>query len=204
MKQLLRIDCSARIEGSHSRTLADYFEDQWKEENPDAKVIYRDLVKQPLPHIQNSTIEGFYTPVDHMSQELKKATKLSDELIKELKSATEILISSPLYNLNIPSNLKAYLDQVVRIGHTFNIDENGNYYGLLENKKAYLITVKGGVYKNTFMEQFDFQEPYLKVILEHMGIKTQELYSLEGTTDRNVLEQNKLKLQNTIYQSFNH
>ncbi|UOB16819.1 FMN-dependent NADH-azoreductase [Abyssalbus ytuae] len=201
MKTLLRIDCSSRTGGSHSRALTNYFEEKWKAENPGGNVIYRDLAKQHLPHLQNNTIEGFYTPAEQMSPENKNATALSDELIAELKAADEILISSPLYNLNIPSNLKAYLDQVVRIGHTFNMNENG-YYGLLENKKAYLITAKGGVYKGTAMEPYDFMEPYLKVILGHMGIKVQELFSLEGASNGKVAERNKLVLQNSIDLSF--
>ncbi|TGV02975.1 FMN-dependent NADH-azoreductase [Flavivirga rizhaonensis] len=202
MKTLLRIDCSSRTKGSHSRTLADYFEENWKAANPKSTIIYRDLAKHVLPHIQNNTIEGFYTPIEHMSPQIKEATALSDELIDELKSVDDILISSPLYNLNIPSNLKAYLDQVVRIGHTFNINEKG-YYGLLEGKLAYLITVKGGVYKGTFMEPYDFQEPYLKAILGHMGIKIQELFSLEGSADQQTLKQNKVMVESTIDQSFN-
>jgi FMN-dependent NADH-azoreductase len=200
MKKLLRLDCSSRISGSHSRELADYFERNWRIANPNGIVISRDLAKQQLPHIQNNTIEGFYTPTEYMSSENKKATALSDELIVELKSANEILISSPLYNLNIPSNLKAYLDQVVRIGHTFNINEKG-YYGLLKDKKAYLVTVKGGVYKSTLMGKYDFQEPYLQTILGHMGIKTQVLFSLEGSNDSKIVVQNKLILQNLIDKS---
>lgn len=200
MKKLLRIDCSSRISGSHSRQLADFFEKKWTIENPNGIIIRRDLAKQHIPHIKNSIIEGFYTPPNKLTQESKKATELSDELITELKSVNEILISSPLYNLNIPSNLKAYLDQIVRIGHTFNINENG-YYGLLENKIAFIITAKGGIYKGTFMEQYDFQESYLKAILGHIGIKTQRLFSLEGTSDYKVIEHNKLLLQNNINQS---
>ncbi|WP_298531961.1 NAD(P)H-dependent oxidoreductase [uncultured Algibacter sp.] len=200
MKKLLRIDCSSRIVGSHSRKLADFFEKKWIIENPDGIVIRRDLAKQNIPHIKNDTIEGFYTSEEFMTNESKKATALSDELITELKSANEILISSPLYNLNIPSNLKAYLDQIVRIGHTFNINENG-YYGLLENKIAFIITAKGGSYKGTLMEQYDFQEPYLKAILAHMGVKTQNIFSLEGTSEHNMMNQNILVLQNDINQS---
>lgn len=200
MKKLLRIDCSSRIIGSHSRELADFFEKKWIIENPDGLVIRRDLVKQPLPHIQNNTIEGFFTPTQYATAESKQATALSDELISELKSAHEVLISSPLYNLNIPSNLKAYFDQVVRIGHTFDINENG-YTGLLENKEVFIITAKGGVFKGTSMEKFDFQESYLKAILGHMGIKTPKIFSLEGTSESKILEENKRALQKEINQS---
>lgn len=200
MKKLLRIDCSPRISGSHSRELTDYFEEKWTTANPDGIIVRRDLSKQNLPHIQNNTIEGFYTPAENITPEIRKATALSDELIAELKSVDEVLISSPLYNLNVPSNLKAYLDQIVRIGHTFNINENG-YYGLLEDKTVYLITVKGGVYKGTSMEPYDFQEPYLSAILGHMGINKQRLFSLEGTSDSKVIESNKLMVQNNISQA---
>lgn len=201
MRKLLRIDCSSRIVGSHSRALADYFEKNWKIANHNGDVVYLDLAKKQIPHIQNHTIEGFYSPLEQLSLEHKKAAALSNKLIEELKFVDDILISSPLYNLNIPSNLKAYLDHVVRVGHTFNINENG-YYGLLENKSAFLVTVKGGVYKGTYMEQYDFQEPYLRAILGHMGIKTQEIFSLEGSSDAKLLERNKIEVQNSIDLSF--
>ncbi len=198
MKTLLRIDCSSRIAGSHSRALADYFEKKWLDANPDGIVIKRDLAKGPIPHIQNKTIEGFYTPPEKMTPEVKEATTLSDELITELKLADEVLINSPLYNLNIPSCLKAYLDHVVRIGLTFNVNENG-YYGLLENKTAHIITVKGGLYKGTIMEQYDYQNAYLQTILGYMGIKKQHLFSLEGTSgEGHLLSERKTKIQHQI------
>ncbi|UII20106.1 FMN-dependent NADH-azoreductase [Fulvivirga ligni] len=197
MKTLLRIDCSARTEGSHSRSLADYFEENWRAVNPEAKVKYRDLAMQSLPHIQNKTIEGFFTPQEYMTAELRDALALSDELIEELVTADEVLISSPLYNLNVPSCLKAYLDQVVRIGRTFGMNEKG-YYGLLNDKTAHVVTVKGGAYRGTPMEQLDFQEQYLQVILRHMGIVEQNHFSLEGTTDANILKKNELVTKGKI------
>lgn len=202
MKTLLRLDCSSRTTGSHSRAIADCVEKNWLLANPNGKVILRDLAAIQLPHIQNDTIAGYYTPKEHMSPEIKEATALSDTLIKELKSANDILISSPLYNLNVPSCLKAYLDQVVRIGHTFTMDENG-YAGLLKGKSAYLATTKGGLYSGTYMEQFDFQAPYLKAILNHMGISIRATFSLEGTTgDADLLKKNIQETENKIEQSF--
>lgn len=202
MTTLLRIDCSARITGSHSRQLADYFEKCWKIAHPDGIIKYRDLAQKQLPHIQNNTIEGFYTSPEQMTTKIKNATALSDELIEELRWANEILISSPLYNLNIPSNLKAYFDQVVRVGHTFDINESG-YYGLLTNKTAHLVTAKGGIYKGSVMEKYDFQEAYLPAILSHMGIRTANTFSLEGTSNEELQSTNASVLKNHIKQSFN-
>jgi len=197
MKVLLRLDCSSRLEGSHSRELADYFEENWLANNSNGEVIKRDLVKTTIPHIQNRTIEGFYTPADSMGTALKEATALSNQLIEELELADEILIASPLYNLNIPSNLKAYLDHVVRIGYTFKVDGE-DYHGLLKNKTAHLITVKGGFFKDGPLEAMDFQDAYLPAILGFIGITRQNLFFLEGTTDTGTLGDRKKTLQDRI------
>ncbi|SHH02914.1 FMN-dependent NADH-azoreductase [Flagellimonas flava] len=197
MKTLLRIDCSARKLGSHSRELTDYFEARWKQSNPGGRVVHRDLTREQLPHIQNNTIEGFHVSPDKADVHQKNAVALSDRLIAELKKADEVVVSSPLYNLNVPSNLKAYMDQVVRAGHTFGMDAQG-YHGLLQNKKVFLITSKGGVYKNTPLEKLDFQEPYLKAIFAHMGITDVETFSLEGTSYQNLVAKNKMNIQNAI------
>lgn len=202
MKRLLRIDSSPRKEGSHSRKLADLIEEKWKALYPKGQVIYRDLADFDIPHIRNKTIQGFYTPYDQRNASLHTALKISDELIAELSNADDVLISSPLYNLNIPSNLKAYFDQVVRVGKTFGIDERGDYFGLLKNKEAYLALCKGGSYLGTPMEPYDFQEPYLKAILGHMGIETKRAFSLEGTAHPDILDKNLAKIKQQLQETF--
>ncbi|MEK6152133.1 NAD(P)H-dependent oxidoreductase [Flavobacteriaceae bacterium 3-367] len=202
MKRLLRIDSSSRKEGSHSRKLADLVEEKWKTTHPKGKVVYRDLADFNVPHIHNKTIQGFYTPHDQRGASLKAALEISDELITELNDADDVLISSPLYNLNVPSNLKAYFDQVVRVGKTFGIDEDGKYFGMLKNKGAYLALCKGGSYLGTPMEPYDFQEPYLKTILGHMGIETKRAFSLEGTAYPEQLDNNMVKIKQQLQETF--
>jgi FMN-dependent NADH-azoreductase len=201
MKTLLRIDCSSRVDDSHSRRLADFFERKWLETNPEGRVLYRDLVKVQVPHINYNTIRGFNTPPELLTEDLKEATALSNKLIEELKSVDELLISCPLYNLGIPSNLKAYIDQVVRLGYTFTIDKNG-YRGLLSHIRAHLISAKGGVFKGTPMEQYNFQDPYLEAILNFMGIEMAGLFSLEGTVQEELLNNNTKALQRAISNYF--
>ena len=204
MQTLLRIDASSRKVDSYSRKLADYIEAKWRSKYPTGRVIYRDLVENNIPHIHNDTIAGFYTPVEKMTKEALQATALSDELIEELKQADELMISSPLYNLTVPSNLKAYIDQVTRVGHTFGTNDDGSFYGLLKGKNAYLALVKGGSYKGTPMEAYDFQGPYLKAILGHMGIAVESIFSLEGTSQANELQTNLQEVHRQVNQFFDH
>ena len=75
-----------------------------------------------------------------------------------------------MYNFAIPSLLKAWIDQVVRVGKTVTYGSHGPE-GLLGNKKVVVITARGGAYeKDTPRVKFDFQEPYLRHIFGFVGL----------------------------------
>jgi FMN-dependent NADH-azoreductase len=79
-------------------------------------------------------------------------------------------MSIPLYNFNVPSVFKAYLDQIVRAGLTCAHDANG-FTGLVKDKKILVITAQGGIYRpGTPMESYSFHEPYLRHIFGFIGI----------------------------------
>lgn len=170
MKTLLRIDASIRLENSHTRTLTGHFEAAWLRANPDGTVVRRCLAAEPVPHLSQGAYEAFDAPGGRSG--------LSDALIDELRHADHILIGSPLYNLGPPSALKAYFDHVVRAGLTFEAGQGG-YRGLLDGKRATLITARGGVGSSVSAD--DFQSGYLRQILAFIGIACVETVALEGT-----------------------
>ncbi len=198
MKKLLRLDSSIRIKGSHSRALADFFVTIWKGKYPDGEVIYRDLNELQAPHLNNNLVRTFHTPILAYSDEDREAIALSDELIDELKSADHFLLSSPLYNLNLPSTLKAYFDHIIRAGQTFEVND-GNYMGLIKNEASFIITSKGEAYEGTPLESLDFQTPYLKTIFGFIGLDLKASFSLEATSHPGQLERNmKAQTENII------
>jgi len=175
MKTLLRIDASVRRDGSYSRALGDFFVTQWQTQNPGGKVTSRDLREKPVPHLAQAVADAFFHP-----QPDREQLALSDELIHELKSSDEILITCPMYNFQLPSSLKAYIDHVVRNNETIQYTPSG-YRGLLTGKKAYVITVTGG--KRVVPASYEAFENYLTNILGFMGIHDIASFSLEGTAD---------------------
>lgn len=178
---LLRIDASARVAHSFSRQIADAAQEAWQQAHPDGAVIHRDLASHPLPHIENATIQGFYTPPSEMTEELRTATSLSDTLIAELKCAHTVLIASPIYNFSVPSALKAWIDQVVRIGHTFAY-EDGQFRGLVQGPRAVLALAYGaGEYQGP-LAQMDHLRPYLLALLGFLGITDIQVLAAEATT----------------------
>ncbi|MBD2385037.1 FMN-dependent NADH-azoreductase [Cylindrospermum sp. FACHB-282] len=171
MANILHIDSSPRGERSVSRTLSYEFVTSWKDTHPGDTVTYRDLGRNPVPHVDESWIAAAFTPPDGRTPELVEAIKLSDSLIDELLAADRYVFGVPMYNLSIPSTFKAYIDQIVRVGRTFVIDENG-YKGLVDSsKKALVITSRGGTFPpGTPYAAYDLQEPYIRTIFGFIGI----------------------------------
>lgn len=177
--RLLRIDASARTDGSHSRRLGDLVEAQWQRAFPQGERTRRDLAHAAPPHVAEATIGGFYTPPEQLTPALREATALSDALIAELRAADTLLIASPMYNFGAPSALKAWVDQVVRVGHTFQYGAQG-MQGLLQTRLAVLALVSG--VPGTLGSPVDFLSPYLEAVLRFMGVQRVVALHVDGTS----------------------
>jgi FMN-dependent NADH-azoreductase len=201
MPTLLRVDASSRPQGSHSRDLADFFVQQWTQANPQGEIIVRDLVREPIPHISEITIAGFYTPHAERDETLAGAIELSDRLIGEITAADVLLIDTPMYNFSIPSALKAWIDQVVRMGETFAFSPEDGFTGLVTGKQAFVVTATGAEFSNEALRPMDFMTPYLTALLGFLGLTEVQLLCVEGTTtDPEVFERSKLAAHRTITQ----
>jgi FMN-dependent NADH-azoreductase len=166
--KLLQIDSSARA-GSVTRRLTAKFAAEWKTNHPTGELAYRDLSTTTLPLI---TDDWSATQVDPstLSPSQRNYLATSDALIEEVLGVDIIVIGAPMYNFAIPSLLKAWIDQVVRVGKTVAYGSNGPK-GLLGNRKIVVITARGGAYeKGSPYEIFDFQEPYLRHIFGFVGL----------------------------------
>ena len=166
--KLLQIDSSARA-GSVTRRLTAKFAEEWRTSHPSGEVIQRDLSTTTLPLITDDWNATRIEP-SKLSPAQRNYLSASDALIEEVQGADTIVIGAPMYNFAIPSLLKAWIDQVVRIGKTVGYGPNGPQ-GLLGNKKVFVVTARGGAYeKGTPREKFDFQEPYLRHIFGFIGL----------------------------------
>lgn len=181
MPSLLRIDSSSRRDGSHSRALADSFEAAWAKRFPGAKVMRRDLTANPLPHIHETTIAGFYAPADKLDDALKRAVGLSDELIEEVNAADTILIATPMYNFTMPSALKSWIDQIVRINRTFSYD-GARFAGLVKARRVVVVAAFGAGGYGGAMAAADFLTPYLKFLFAFLGVSDVTVIPAEATT----------------------
>lgn len=121
-------------------------------------------------------IGGFNAGDNPLTPHQKETLALSDELIAELKSHDTLIIGAPMYNFNIPTQLKIYFDLVARAGQTFRYTSEGAE-GLVTGKKAIVISSRGGIHADT---PTDLITPYLKLFLGFIGIADVEFVLAEG------------------------
>ncbi|MEM7216510.1 MAG: NAD(P)H-dependent oxidoreductase [Pseudomonadota bacterium] len=167
---ILRIDSSARHEGSHTRQLADRFINSLERKTVIDQMVARD-VSAGVEFVDQDWVYANFTDENERSEAQKQRLANSDALVAELESADLIVIAVPIYNFGIPASLKAWIDQVARARKTFKYTENGPV-GLLENKRAVIVTASGGTEVGS---EIDFATPYLKHVLAFLGIHDVEI-----------------------------
>ncbi|KAJ9458569.1 FMN-dependent NADH-azoreductase [Diplonema papillatum] len=165
MPALLVLKSSLNGANSKSNALVNDFVKQWQAKNSSGSVTTRDLGADALPHLTAAEMGSWMTEPEKRTAEQKKAVKLSDDLIKELKAASTVVVGMPMYNFMVPSTFKTWLDRVVRAGQTFKYTATGPA-PLLDPKKVYILCSRGGLYAGT---PNDVQTPYLKAILGLVG-----------------------------------
>ena len=167
MPTLLVVEVSPRFDHSSSRKLTAVYLEAWRSANPGGTVIVRDLARSSLPFVDRAWIDGAFTPAETHSPETAAAIAVSDALIAELKSADRIVIGTPMFNFSIPAALKAYIDQIVRVGVTVSPAN----VGLLTGKSADIILASGGDFSpGSPVEKYNHASGYLRQLLAWIGI----------------------------------
>jgi FMN-dependent NADH-azoreductase len=178
MSQILLITSSPRA-ASYSTKVARSLAERLASRAADSSVVVRDLAREPLPHIDDSFAVARNLSPEQLTPVQKAALRLSDSLLQELFAADAIIIAAGMINFGIPSNLKAYIDYILRPGVTFKYTEKGPQ-GLVKGKKVYLVVARGGVYSQGPMQQLNFQDPYLRASLGFIGLNDIEVITVEG------------------------
>ena len=176
MQTLLQINSSLFSDNGQSSHLANRFVANWRKEHPHGKVIVRDLALEPVPHLDAARFAAFVAKPEDRTPEQVALVAYSDRLIEELERAQVVVLALPMYNLGVPSTLKAYFDHLGRAGVSFRYTEKGPV-GLLTDKKVYVFATRGGLYAGT---PGDTQTPYVRQFLGFLGMTDVEFVYAEG------------------------
>ena len=174
MSKVLVLKSSILAGYSQSGQLADFYVEQAKSAGDDVTV--RDLAANPIPVLDGELVGALRPSEAPLTPRQQEALALSDELIAELQAHDTVVIAAPMYNFNIPTQLKNYFDLIARAGVTFRYTEAGPE-GLVKNKRAVIISSRGGIHKDT---PTDLLTPYVKLFLGFIGITDVNFVFAEG------------------------
>jgi FMN-dependent NADH-azoreductase len=158
---VLNIQASARHDGSVTRQLSDKVLASIGANS----TITRDL-SEGLPLLNAAWIDANFTPSDDRTDAHRETLALSDDLVDEISRADTLVIGSPVYNFSVAAVLKAWIDQICRIGVTFKYTLDGPV-GLLTGKRAIIVVASGGTPVGS---DIDYATDFLRHIMGFIGI----------------------------------
>lgn len=161
--KLLHLDTSIQGEASISRFLSAAIVERLCTADPTLQVIYRDLVAQPLPHINQASF----------------ATASAHPVLREFLAADVVVIGAPMYNLGLASQLKAWIDHIAIAGQTFRYTPEG-VIGLAGAKRVIVAHSRGGLYAGVPSAPAEHAESHLRAILAFIGIADPAFIVAEG------------------------
>lgn len=177
---ILHIDCSPRA-GSHSRRLSAAIVGKLLALVPDARLSRRDLGHEPIPHAGPEYADALASPATlaRIGPDTE-AVFLSERLIKEVEDADVVVIGTPMNNFTIPSVLKAWIDQLLRVDRTMRSTQAGKV-GMLADRPVFVGVAAGGVFAGEKANQPDFLTSYLSVALGCIGLNSVHFLPLQAT-----------------------
>ena len=173
-RKLLHINASARQQDSVSHTLSRQIVDHL---NAD-EVVTRDLA-DGLPFVDETWVTAAFIPPQDRTEAQADALKLSDSVLAEVQAADTIVIGTPMYNFGVPAVLKAWIDQISRVGVSFSYTEAGPE-GLLKGKKVIIAIATGGT---PLGSDYDHASTYMRFVLGFLGITDVTIVDADGTAE---------------------
>jgi FMN-dependent NADH-azoreductase len=149
---ILHIDSSINGANSASRAISRSIVDRLRAQGPGSRVISRDLVANPLPHL---TLASFN----------------DEEVLDEFLAADTVVIGAPMYNFTLPTQLKAWIDRIAVGGKTFRYTADGPE-GLVKGKRVIIALARGGIYsEGSPARALEHLETYLRGVFNVVGIE---------------------------------
>lgn len=196
MAKILVLKSSIMGEGSQTNRLIDIMLEHRKDQGLQDDITIRNLAEMNLPVLDLAIFQAL-RGAENVNQDIQQIVALSDELIAELKSADLLIIGAPMYNLNVPTQLKNWFDLVARARQTFRYTETYPQ-GLVEGVKAVVVSSRGGIHVG---QETEAVTPYLKAVLGLMGIHDVDFIYAEGL-DMQAYRSNALDLANQQVKEF--
>ncbi len=184
MAKLLYVTCNLKpVESSISLSIGKVFLDEYLRLNPKDEIHFLDLYRDNIQRIDIDVLNGwekmragsvFASLNKDEQRKIDRIWMCADQFI----AADKYLFVTPMFNLGFPAEFKMYIDVICVDGKTIIRTPSGPV-GLLKNqgKKCLNIHSSGGFH---YGKEEDHSVPYLRSIMQFMGIDDFEAIVVEG------------------------
>ena len=168
---------------SLSRALSRIFLDAWSQQLPETRVMHRDLAASPPPHMSKVWGAANATPADQRSETQRDALAYSNAAIAEVEAADLIVIAAPMYNYGMPATLKAWFDQVIRVGRTLSFDLGRGDFPLastLAGKTLVVLSSHGefGFEPGGIRQGWNFMDGHIATCAGYIGVAREHIHTV--------------------------
>jgi len=178
MAKVLAIIANPKMNSYTSRILQSFLQ-VYQSNNPEDSITELDLYKTEVPVIDGQVLDAWNKAEDQLTEEERSLLATVDHFTSEFLAADKIVIAAPMWNLQFPPALIAYIANIVVAGKTFAYSETG-WQGLVPDKPVLLLHVRGGVFSQGPAQAYDHAVPYLRSICNLLGMHDFRTIICEG------------------------
>ncbi|MCP3390749.1 NAD(P)H-dependent oxidoreductase [Bradyrhizobium sp. CCGB12] len=184
MPKLLHLSCSPRPD-SESSAGAQVFIEGFRQVHPDWDIDVVDLWRERMPDFAGPILEAKYARMNGtgFSDPQRDSFAEAERLALRFSLADRVLISTPMWNFNIPYKLKQFIDVIVQPGLTFRFDPSQGYVPLLKDRPTLVVLASGSDFSTGMNRgRIDMATPYLREVLRFIGINDVRFVAIGPTT----------------------
>ena len=184
MPKLLHLSCSPRPD-SESSAGAQVFIEGFRQAHPDWDIDVVDLWRERMPDFAGPILEAKYARMNGagFSDAQRAGFAEAERMALRLSLADRVLISTPMWNFNIPYKLKQFIDVIVQPGLTFRFDPSQGYVPLLKDRPTLVVLASGSDFSTGMNRgRIDMATPYLREVLRFIGINDVRFVAIGPTT----------------------
>ena len=161
-------------EKSTTVALLDQFLESYAESHPEDEITVLDLFATEIPDIDGTLLTAWETDPSEWTEAQRVCAERFDSFSNQFLEYDKIVIANPLWNMHVPTRLKAWLDTLLITNKTFRYTSHGPE-GLVKGKKVMHLQSNGS--------PFDGQDPatkHIEGIFKFIGIHDVEHIFIDG------------------------
>ncbi|MEH7378935.1 FMN-dependent NADH-azoreductase [Bacillus sp. JJ1533] len=126
-----------------------------------------DVFAEDMPYLGQDLFNAFgkVESGEEMTDVEQRILAAKKKAMDAVTAADVVVFAFPLWNLTIPAKLQTFIDYVYQAGYSFKYDENGQAVQLLTDKKAVILSARGGIYSTPETAPMEMAATYIKNVV---------------------------------------